>query len=179
MIPLGTAFLGVNMRLAAVFLFLGLLAARPCEATVSADFSAQILAAHNAERTALKLPPLAWSETLAAHAAVWAKHLAETGQPQHSPASERVGEGENLWVGSAGGFTPAEMAGAWAQEKQFFQYGAFTSGIMPGGHVVGHYSQMIWKNTSQIGCAVARTSSWDILVCRYSPRGNLVGEKPY
>jgi len=50
---------------------------------------------------------------------------------------------------------------------------------MPGGHVVGHYTQMIWKNTSQIGCALARTNSWDILVCRYSPKGNMIGEKPY
>jgi uncharacterized protein YkwD len=116
------------MRLAAVFLLLGLLAASPCEAAVSADFSAQILAAHNAERTALKLPPLAWSETLAAHAAVWAKHLAETGQPQHSPANERVGEGENLWVGSAGRFTPAEMAGAGRRRSS-----SFRSGLSPAG----------------------------------------------
>jgi hypothetical protein len=168
-----------SMRSAAAFLLLSL-AALPCKAAAPSDFAGRILAAHNAERTALNLPPLVWSETLAAHAAVWANKLAQTGRPQHSPKNERVGEGENLWMGSAGGFTPEEMVGAWAQEKQFFRNGIFPDVSTLGeGHVVGHYTQMIWKDTSQLGCAVASGGGADVLVFRYSPAGNLIGERPY
>jgi hypothetical protein len=165
------------MRSAAVLLSLSLCAALPCEA---AGFAGRVLAAHNAERAALDLPPLVWNETLAAHAAVWAKRLADLSRLEHSPKDEREGEGENLWMGSAGGFTPEDMVGAWARERQFFRNGTFPDVSTPrGGHVVGHYTQMIWKGTSQVGCAVARGRGWDILVCRYSPPGNWIGDRPY
>ncbi|HEY0281087.1 MAG TPA: CAP domain-containing protein [Rhizomicrobium sp.] len=167
------------MRFAAALLFLGL-CALPCRAAGPADFAGRILAVHNAERAALKLPPLVWNETLAAHAAVWARHMAETGKPRHSPKDQRKGEGENLWVGTAGSFSPEGMVGGWVKEKQFFRNGTFPDVSTPGeGHVVGHYTQMIWKNTSKVGCAKVSGGGWDMLVCRYSPEGNLIGEKPY
>ncbi len=134
------------MRSAATLLFLSLFAALPCEA---AGLAGEVLAAHNAERAALDLPPLVWDETLAAHAAVWANRLAQLGRLQHSPNDERAGEGENLWMGTAGKFRPEEMVGGWAQEKQFFRYGTFPDATASGeGHVVGHYTQMIWRDTS-------------------------------
>jgi hypothetical protein len=164
------------MKCTAAFLVLSLCAALPCEA---ADFASEVLAAHNAERAVLNLPPLVWNETLAAQAAGWANRLAELGRLEHSPRDEREGEGENLWMGTTGGFTPDEMVGSWTQEKQFFVYGTFSDGTSSGGHVVGHYTQMIWRGTSQVGCAVASKGNWDVLVCRYSPAGNMIGEKPY
>ena len=141
------------------------------------DFAARILTAHNDERTALQLPPLAWSDTLAAAAAEWANRLVEVGRPEHSPKSVRPGIGENLWAGTAGAFTPEEMVQGWAAEKEFYHYGPFA--LPTDGHVVGHYTQMIWKNTTEVGCATAKMGTWDVLVCRYAPEGNLLGEKPY
>jgi hypothetical protein len=38
---------------------------------------------------------------------------------------------------------------------------------------------MVWRTTKAIGCAMATTRDYDVLVCRYSPAGNLVGEAPY
>jgi hypothetical protein len=46
-------------------------------------------------------------------------------------------------------------------------------------HVVGHYTQMIWRGTTRIGCALASSRRWDVLVCRYGPPGNFIGEMPY
>jgi pathogenesis-related protein 1 len=52
----------------------------------------------------------------------------------------------------------------------------------------GHYTQMVWKNTKEVGCATATVSGKSssglsgvvvYLVCRYSPPGNIVGQKPY
>lgn len=45
----------------------------------------------------------------------------------------------------------------------------------------GHYTQMIWRATREIGCAVAKRKDIPgyIALCRYSPSGNTIGEKPY
>ena len=43
---------------------------------------------------------------------------------------------------------------------------------------VGHYTQMIWRDTRQVGCATAVGQSEEFLVCRYSTAGNVYGERP-
>jgi hypothetical protein len=142
------------------------------------DFSKTILDVHNRERASVHVPSLAWNAGLAADAAVWAKHLADTGRFEHSSFESRKGEGENLWEGTRGGFAPAEMVGAWAAEKSYFDGGAFKNG-MTNGHVTGHYTQLIWRDTRTVGCAMASARGVDVLVCRYSPAGNVVGEAPH
>jgi uncharacterized protein YkwD len=142
------------------------------------DFAKAILDAHNRERAAVHVPSLVWDSDLAADAAVWAKHLADSGRFEHSSFEARKGEGENLWEGTRGGFAPGEMVGAWIAEKTYFDGGAFRTGVTRG-HVTGHYTQMIWRNTNAVGCAMAGARDIDVLVCRYSPAGNVVGETPY
>jgi hypothetical protein len=164
------------MKIAALAIFLGLSAS----AAAQGDFPGRILALHNAERTALGLPPLAWSDTMAAQAAVWANRLAELGVFGHSPQEIRPGQGENLWMGTAGAFTLEEMVGGWSSEKRLYHYGRFPDvGGSGEWHVVGHYTQMIWRDTSEVGCALVRGNGADYLVCRYSPPGNVYGEWPY
>jgi uncharacterized protein YkwD len=148
-------------------------------ASAADDFARQVLRVHNTERAAVHVPPLIWSDTLATDAAVWAKTLAASGKFEHSPPDQRMGEGENLWEGTAGGYAPGQMAGFWAAEKRDYDYGVFTNGIGNSGHPIGHYTQMIWKNTTQIGCALATGHGSDVLVCRYTSQGNYIGEKPY
>ena len=38
---------------------------------------------------------------------------------------------------------------------------------------------MVWQNTHEIGCGFVSTASIDILVCRYNPQGNIIGQMPY
>jgi hypothetical protein len=142
------------------------------------DYPEQILAVHNRERAALGVPAAIWNEKLANHAAAWAAKLAQQNRLEHSRAADRPGEGENLWMGSAGGYTPSEMAEGWAAEKRFFHNGVYPD-VATGRQVVGHYSQMIWRGSAQIGCAIVFGRKWDILVCRYSAPGNMMGERPY
>ena len=146
------------------------------------DFVKAILDAHNRARAEVSVPPLVWSDKLAREAATWAAHLAERGRPQHSDRKDRGDEGENLWVSTAGSYTPSEMVQSWDDEEKDFRYGPFElAGNARGPQpVVGHYTQIVWRDTREVGCAVATTrTGWDILVCRYSPQGNLVDEKPY
>ena len=169
------------MRILVLAAALALTLTATAHATPSPVQRADLLAAHNIERTALGLPPLVWNEALAQHAQVWANHLVSLGSLQHSANTDRTGEGENLWMGTAGYYPPSQMVGSWAEEKADFTYGVFPDGVAPNGdwHKVGHYTQMVWRGTTEVGCAIASGGGWDYLVCRYSPPGNWMGEKPY
>lgn len=145
-----------------------------------AGFDARILAAHNRERAAVGVPALAWDEKLAADAKSWADALAETGTFAHSPADPTDPEvqGENLWAGTRGAWSPEEMVGLWIAEKRDFRPGVFPAVSKSGDlEKVGHYTQLIWRNTRKVGCALARGAREDVLVCRYSEGGNVIGER--
>jgi uncharacterized protein YkwD len=136
-----------------------------------------MLNVHNKYRSALGIPGVTWSNTLANHAQQWANYLANSQTFEHS---QDTGEGENLWMGTSGYFSYSQMAESWASEKQYFRYGTFPHVSTTGRWFdVGHYTQMIWQNTTEIGCAVATGGGNDILVCRYNPPGNYQGQSPY
>ena len=138
-----------------------------------------MLRLHNSCRAEVQSPPLVWSASLAADAAKWARHLADKiNKGEHDP-SIRGQEGENLWWGTAGAYSYSEMAGYWINEKTSFVYGAFPNCATTRSAVVGHYTQIVWKNTKAVGCALATNGKTDFLVCRYSPPGNVIGENPY
>jgi hypothetical protein len=141
-------------------------------------FVAAVLQEHNTIRADLQLPAMSWSEDLAKDALVWARHLATIDQGQHD-ASARGKEGENIWWGTTGAFTYGQMVGFWGSEKKAFKYGVFPDCRTNRSAVVGHYTQIVWKNTLTVGCALASNGKTDYLVCRYSPPGNVEGEKPY
>jgi len=48
-----------------------------------------------------------------------------------------------------------------------------------GSNTVGHYTQMVWKSTTQVGCGTATSNNYAVLSCRYTPPGNVIGQKPY
>jgi len=146
------------------------------------SFSVEIVNAHNKYRNDLGLPGLTWSPELAAHARKWSDHLASMGgrKIMHAPASERGSEGENIWWGSAGYYSLTQMVDGWGAEKKYFVYGTFPGVSSTGNWAdVGHYTQIIWKTTTFVGCGRSTAGGYDIFVCRYSPPGNFMGMKPY
>jgi uncharacterized protein YkwD len=152
------------------------------EETARGSMKDIILAAHNRYRAELNLPALEWSDKLASHAQEWADHLARRGGRSlvHSSNSSRPGEGENLWMGTAGYYSYAQMVDSWGAEKRYFRKGTFPRVSTSGNWFdVGHYTQIIWKNTQQVGCALATAGGNDVLVCRYSPPGNYIGQPVY
>ncbi|MCR0984269.1 CAP domain-containing protein [Roseomonas populi] len=135
-----------------------------------ADLSSRLLAVHARERAAVGVPPLRWDPALAADADRWARNLARSGRLAHEPG---INEGENLWSGTRGAFTPEQMAGAWVAERTAFRAGARDLAR------TGHYTQMVWRGTTAMGCALAAGAGQDVLVCRYSPPGNIAGRSPF
>lgn len=142
------------------------------------DFAGRLLAAHNHERDRAGLPRLSWSKKLAQDAQDWALHLSRTGSLQHADGDRRRNMGENLWMGSAGYYSAEDMVGGFLAERAKFRPGTFPQVSRTGNWAdVGHYTQIIWPRTSEVGCAVAKGAVNDFLVCRYNPPGNMIGEK--
>jgi hypothetical protein len=146
---------------------------------VPATFDQRILAAHNRERLDRGLEPLSWNPALAQSAQRWADYLASTGRFEHASENPYAPQGENLWAGTKGYFSPEAMVDAWIREKRYFQSGVFPNNSTTGRvEDVGHYTQLIWRATTEVGCAEASSADEDILVCRYTEAGNYKGERP-
>lgn len=164
------------MSLTRLTLILLTLVAFPARADAPAAFAATVLASHNDERTRLGITPLRWSPELAAQASDWARNLAARGVLQHS--RNEGGTGENLWMGTSGAFPPEAMVGAFVKEARYFRPGRFPQVSRTGRWSdVGHYTQLIWPTTREVGCALAQGRHWDVLVCRYYPAGNIYGQQ--
>jgi len=104
--------------------------------------------------------------------------MAATGRFEHSDRRTRPGIGENIWFGTHGRYSVEAMVGAWAAEKRLFVPGIYPNVSRTGNWAdVPHYTQMIWRTTQRVGCAVAATPRLDYLVCRYSPKGNIDGRR--
>lgn len=146
----------------------------PANAILARDIQARILAVHNITRSEVGVAPLRWDERLAQDAEQWARHLAQINTLQHWGARGEPsnGEGENLWMGSRGYFSVEQMVGTWASEKTAFRRARRWEDDF--SHV-GHYTQMAWRATTAVGCAIAGNAQFDFLVCRYSPQGNVLG----
>ncbi|MBV8687399.1 MAG: SCP-like extracellular [Alphaproteobacteria bacterium] len=141
----------------------------------------RLLAAHNAERAALGLKPLEWDATLAADAAGWARHLARIGDLQHAEdADPEDPQGENLWAGTKGAYTPEAMVGLWIAEKKDYRPAPIEEASRTGDFEdIGHYTQLVWRDTGRVGCALAAGAEDEVLVCRYRTAGNVEGERAF
>lgn len=146
----------------------------------SAKFSlniGEVVAAHNQLRSERGVPPLTWSDELAGKAQAWANELAKRngGTEWHLDHS---GPGENLAGGFVSGDSPAKrILAGWGDEKKNFDP---NTRRCFGGTKCGHYTQVIWKNTTQLGCAVGVSANGRyILVCNYNPPGNFTGQPAY
>ena len=143
------------------------------------DLASSILTVHNQERAAVGVLPLVWSNELAAGAQTWAENLATTGEFAHDP-NRPNGVGENIagFNPSMGVSAPGEGQSLWVDEKKNWHGGVLTP---ENWYPTGHYTQMVWKDTQQVGCATGSGDGhpFSILVCRYSPPGNFMGQAPY
>ncbi|MBE9013068.1 SCP-like extracellular [Pseudanabaenaceae cyanobacterium LEGE 13415] len=131
-----------------------------------------ILAVHNRYRAEVGVPPLRWSANLSSSAQQWADYLAQTGTFQHSGRG-----GENLAKGTAKAFSVTQYVELWGDEKKHFINGIFPNVSSTGEwHHVGHYTQIIWRNCTEVGGGLATGNGSDILVCHYSPAGNVMNQ---
>ncbi|KAH7341698.1 CAP domain-containing protein [Rhizoctonia solani] len=126
------------------------------------------LAPHNNERAEHGAKALVWDDGLASSAEAWANQC----KFQHSQS------GENLYAGT-GNPTAADAIGAWNSESKDYS---------PENPEASHWTQVVWKETTELGCALNQCAPGTIFdakygvtnyyVCHYNPAGNVIGQFP-
>jgi hypothetical protein len=113
----------------------------------------------------------------------------------HSGAALRPGRGENIYFSGPAGQSPGTPTGAvaaWDAESVEYTYGVLVAGD-PNFGKFGHYTQLVWADTTQVACGVQTCGNVTttvpglppdlgpgvIVVCQYSPAGNFIGKAPY
>ncbi len=134
---------------------------------------------HNRYRADVNVGPLTWSNDLAKYALAWGENLAKKGcDMEHRPSSGEWKQiyGENLFWCSGYAATPSGAIDSWGEEKQDYDGGVMNN----DNFKAGHYTQMIWAQTTQVGCAIVQCSDGSYLVvCNYNPAGNYWGQSPF
>ena len=123
-------------------------------------------------------------------AKVYANILANNGRFEHDPQNHEHGFGENLYAHSTNRVPTIfdAMTPWYDDEKPYYHYdnGSCDKGTFSNGQNImcGHYTQVIWQNSKEVGCASAQYKTGNftggyIYVCKYQRAGNIVGLKPY
>ncbi|KAI0815183.1 CAP domain-containing protein [Irpex lacteus] len=142
----------------------------PSSGATSGSDIQQYLSAHNTVRAQHGASALTWSDNLASKAQQWANNCVF----QHSGGS--LGPfGENLAAGTGSSYGIASAVKSWTDEVSEYD----SSNPQPS-----HFTQVVWKASTQVGCAVASCNGiFDasfglakFYVCEYSPQGNVIGE---
>lgn len=124
------------------------------------------------------LSALTWNAQAQAVAQAWADRCTWS----HNPAADNTW-GENIHA-STGEPSPAQVVSDWAAEVADYDY---ATNRCAAGKACGHYTQIVWRDTSSVGCASKRcavnspfgSGAWTFWVCDYAPPGNVVGRRPY
>lgn len=142
-----------------------------------------ITALHNQARAAVipkpvtAIPALTWNTTVTAAA----QKVANTCVFKHSGN----GYGENIYAAAGSSPTPTAVVKSWTSESVNYTY---STNSCASGKVCGHYTQVVWRGSKQLGCAQKTCTinspftgfpTWYFWVCNYSPAGNIIGQKPY
>lgn len=157
-----------------IFLAAVTIATLVCVAQAQAD-SQEWLMAHNAVREAVSatIPALVWSNATYAYAL----SFAESQSAQCLPLISSNGiYGENIAWFNDTTTIPTSAVALWVTEAPNYDY---ASNSCVGGDC-GHFTQVVWSNTTSLGCASVLCNDGGIyFICSYDPAGNVPGERPY
>ncbi|KIX99479.1 uncharacterized protein Z520_05055 [Fonsecaea multimorphosa CBS 102226] len=154
----------------------------PASTTVSSDYQQGILDSHNIHRANASVPDLTWSDDMASIAA----QIAASCVYAHDTSTGGGGYGQNIGAGAPPSGIPAMITDEMYNGEINFYPAYGVEPDMTNFEKWGHYSQIVWKSTTSVGCAtqycpngLANTGS-DVspyfTVCNYSPPGNFGGE---
>ncbi|MCK9294720.1 MAG: CAP domain-containing protein [Desulfobulbaceae bacterium] len=165
-------------------------ASRAGEFTIDA---AAMVKAHNEQRAAVGSPKVKWSKELESKAINRLKQLQKLGcVMKHSgpgenlfwasareTANKKNAFGQWIWHSTVQKISEKEVVSMWASEKEWYAGDRGTCHA-PLGETCGHYTQLVWEDTREIGCgrSICRDKS-QVWLCLYSPSGNIIGQRPY
>ncbi|MBV6492227.1 MAG: hypothetical protein LDLANPLL_00220 [Turneriella sp.] len=134
-------------------------------------FQKEILQRHNTLRAKHGVAPLKWSTEVEKVAQDWATKIAREDNMRHRNPNKY---GENIFWMSGREPTGNNVVDAWYNEIKDYNYSN------PGFSMkTGHFTQVIWKGSTELGCGSARSARGGVyVVCNYNPPGNYMGRFP-
>uniref|UniRef100_A0A671QZS7 GLI pathogenesis-related 2 n=1 Tax=Sinocyclocheilus anshuiensis TaxID=1608454 RepID=A0A671QZS7_9TELE len=135
---------------------------RVIKMTNCSSFEAEFLKSHNAYRKQHGAPPLTINKTLCHSAQAWAEHLLSITTLKHSNKDY----GENLyyaWSSATKKLTGHEAVESWYSEIKDYNFV-----VSPG-----HFTQVVWKDTKEVGVGLATDGNTTFVVGQYLPAGNI------
>nr|XP_046241962.1 Golgi-associated plant pathogenesis-related protein 1 isoform X1 [Scatophagus argus] len=131
------------------------------------SFKKEFLETHNAYRAKHNAPPMTFNSELSASAQKWADHLLAISALQHSDTKD----GENIYnmfSSSTIKLTGKEAVDSWYSEIKDYKWSnpGFSSNT-------GHFTQVVWKDSTQLGVGLATDGNKVFVVGQYRPAGNV------
>ncbi|GAA5802091.1 hypothetical protein HPULCUR_007551 [Helicostylum pulchrum] len=132
--------------------------------SATTNVKSSALTNHNKYRSKHHVAGVRWNQKLANHA----KKVSKSCVWGHNVLK---GTGQNIAYGYP---SMKSVIDAWYNEVSDYNY---NSGSSFGG-VTGHFTQVVWKGTTEIGCAATYCDNLGgfYYVCDYNPPGNYYGE---
>ncbi|XP_075152343.1 uncharacterized protein LOC142226304 isoform X2 [Haematobia irritans] len=125
------------------------------------------LLAHNHFRALHGVEPLTLNKHMCEYAMEWAQHLAKKNKLIHRKKNKY---GENVALGTGSTYKVDDAVQMWYDEMENYDF------KRPGlSSQTGHFSQVVWKGSSQLGVGVAQKNDSTWVVCNYDPPGNVIG----
>lgn len=129
------------------------------------------LNAINKVRRDFNKPPLSWCDDCRQNAQALAEQIANSGGSNvcHGFLKDAHAEmGQNIAMGGKA-FTFQKALAVWMQEESMYKRG---NEYQPG---CGHFTQVVWKDTTHFGVGVAKCGNKTFIVANYHPPGNFGG----
>ncbi|KAH8419352.1 hypothetical protein KR222_006508, partial [Zaprionus bogoriensis] len=130
------------------------------------QFEQEVLDAHNFYRARHGAPPLELNDDMSDFASEWAQYLLSHNLMKHR---EHNDYGENIYMASGGDLEGANAVASWYDE--IGNYNWRHPSFQPS---TGHFTQVIWKGSTQLGVGYARRGNTVFVVCNYDPPGNYI-----
>lgn len=139
------------------------------------QFIDEIVKAHNEYRSRHQASSLSHAKDLTDYAQKWADHLVATNSFQHSDCNHKGQKlGENIamkWSSRPDAYTGQDVTDQWYSEVKMYTFGGEPSTLQSG-----HFTQVVWKGSKEIGVGKAQSRDGKtIVVASYRPAGNMVG----
>ena len=141
-------------------------------------FHSEIVARHNELRKKHAASSLTVLKDLSTLCQITVDNCKKIGGLQHGGLTMDDGTivGQNLYL-TSGRTTGSTVVDNWYSEIKYYDYDNVDKCTV----MAGHFTQVVWKSTKQIGCAVAFGPWKDFaessyIGCNYLPAGNVLGQ---
>ncbi|XP_067431491.1 GLI pathogenesis-related 2 [Thunnus thynnus] len=139
-----------------------------------ASFKQEFLETHNAYRAKHGAQPLTYNSELNAAAQKWADHLLQIGSMKHSKTEDsEMKDGENISQMSSS--APLKLTGKEAVESWYNEIKDYNWSRPGYSGSTGHFTQVVWKESTELGVGLATDGKKVFVVGQYRPAGNMRG----